>query len=125
MLNPLADLPPGVIGFEASGKLGTTDYEDVLLPAIQKAATDGEVRIVIVMPKFEGLTPGAIWQDLKMGVEHWRKWKRIALVTDVDWMARGVDWFGWMTPGEVKHFQLADRAAAIAWAAASDESPTT
>ena len=78
-----------------------------------------------MIPKFEGLTPGAIWQDLKIGVEHWRKCKRIALVTDVDWMRHGVDWFGWMTPGEVKHFQLADRAAAIAWAAASDESPTT
>jgi SpoIIAA-like len=25
--------------------------------------------------------------------------------------------FGWMTPGEVKHFPLADRDAAIAWAA--------
>jgi len=125
MLNPLTDLPPGVIGFEASGKLETTDYEDVLLPAIQKAAADGEVMIVIVMPKFDGLTPGAIWHDLKMGVEHWRKWKRIALVTDVDWMRHGVDWFGWMTPGEVKHFPMADRAAAIAWAAASDESPTT
>ena len=125
MLNPLADLPPGVIGFEASGKLHEEDYQDVLLPAIQKAAADGEVRIVIVMPKFEGLTPGAVWQDLKMGVEHWGKWKRIALVTDVDWMRHGVDWFGWMTPGDVKHFALADRAAAIAWAAASGESPTT
>jgi hypothetical protein len=25
--------------------------------------------------------------------------------------------FGWMTPGEMKHFPLADRAAAIAWLA--------
>ena len=30
-------------------------------------------------------------------------------VTDVDWMRHGVDWFGWMTPGEVKHFPLAER----------------
>jgi hypothetical protein len=28
--------------------------------------------------------------------------------------------FGWMTPGELKHFPLAERAAAIAWAAAAD-----
>jgi len=28
--------------------------------------------------------------------------------------------FGWMTPGEVKHFRSAERATAIAWAA--DES---
>ena len=121
MLNPIAELPPGVIGFEASGRIETDDYNNVLLPAIQKAAADGEVRIVIVMPKCEGLSGGALWQDLKMGVEHWGKWKRIAFVTDVDWMRHGVDWFGWMTPGEVKHFPLAERDAAIAWAAGTDK----
>jgi hypothetical protein len=115
MLNAIADLPPGVIGFEVSGKLQTEDYRDVLLPALQKAAANGEVRIVIVLPKFDGATGGAIWQDLKMGVEHWRAWKRIAVVTDVEWMIHGVDWFGWMTPGEVKRFPLAERAAAVAW----------
>jgi hypothetical protein len=117
MLDEMPDVPPGVIGFEVSGKLRTEDYRDVLLPALQNAAATGEVRIVIVMPKFEGASGGAMWQDLKMGVENWRAWKRIALVTDVEWMRHGVEWFGWMTPGEVKHFSLAERAEAIAWAA--------
>jgi hypothetical protein len=117
MLIPLSDLPAGVVGFEASGKLQEKDYIDVLQPALEAAVADGEVRIVFVMPAFEGLTPGAFWQDLKLGVDHWSKWKRIALVTDVDWMRHGVNWFGWMTPGEVRHFPLAERAEAIAWAA--------
>jgi enoyl-CoA hydratase/carnithine racemase len=117
MLNEVPDLPSGVIGFEVSGKLQTEDYRDILLPALQEAAANGEVRVVIVIPKFEGFSGGALWQDLKMGVEHWRAWKRIALVTDVEWMVHGTDWFGWMTPGEVKHFPLAERPAAIAWAA--------
>jgi hypothetical protein len=34
-----------------------------------------------------------------------------------DWMSRGIEWFGWMTPGEIKHFPLAERGAAITWAA--------
>jgi hypothetical protein len=117
MLNEMPDLPPGVIGFEASGKLRSEDYRDILLPALQRASADGEVRIVIVIPKFEGFSGGALWQDLRMGVEHWSAWKRIALVTDIDWMAHGTEWFGWMTPGEVKHFPLADRSAAVEWAA--------
>jgi SpoIIAA-like len=117
VLNEMTDLPPGVIGYEVSGKLRTEDYRDILLPALQKAAESGEVRIVIVMPEFEGFAGGALWQDLKMGIQHWGAWKRIALVTDVEWMARGTEWFGWMSPGEVKHFPLAKRADAIAWAA--------
>jgi hypothetical protein len=89
----------------------------VLLPALERAAAGGDVRFVIVMCDFDGLTGGALWQDLKMGVEHWRAWKKIALVSDVDWMNRGVEWFGWMTPGEIKHFPLASRDAAMTWAA--------
>jgi hypothetical protein len=117
MLNQIPGLPSGVIGFEASGKLTAEDYRDVLLPALQAGAEAGEVRVVIVIPEFEGFSGGALWQDLKMGVEHWRAWKRIALVTDVEWMIHGTQWFGWMTPGEVKHFPLAQRDDAIAWAA--------
>jgi stage II sporulation SpoAA-like protein len=117
MFTTIPDLPSGVIGFEASGKLEAEDYRDTLLPAVQAAAESGDVRIVIVMPKFEGFSGGALWQDLEMGVELWRAWKRIALVTDIEWMIHGTQWFGWMTPGEVKQFPLSERDAAITWAA--------
>ena len=117
MLEPIPDLPAGVIGFAVSGKLEAEDYRDVLLPALDEAASKGDIRILIQLPEFEGFSPGAIWQDLKMGVENWSKWKRIALVTDIEWMRNGVEWFGWMTPGEVKHFPVAERDAAIDWLA--------
>ena len=116
MMQELTDLPAGVIGFEATGKLRAEDYRDVLLPAIERAAS-GDLRIVIVISDFDGLTGGALWQDLKMGIEHMRGWKRIALVTDIEWMIHMTSMFGWMTPGEVEHFALAERDAAIAWAA--------
>jgi len=118
MLNAIPDLPAGVIGFEVSGKLETTDYSDILRPALDDAAEDGDIRLVIVMPKFDGLSTGAIWEDTKMGVTNWGAWKRAAFVTDVEWMSHAIHWLGWMSPGEVKHFPLAERDAAIAWAAA-------
>jgi hypothetical protein len=118
MMKELTDLPAGVIGFEASGKLRAEDYRDVLLPAIGRAAAEGDVRCLIGIGEFDGITGGALWQDLKMGVEHMGAWKRIALVTDIEWMRHMASMFGWMTPGEMKHFPLADRAAAITWLAA-------
>ena len=117
MLNAIADAPPSVIGFEVSGRVTAEDYRDVVLPALERASASGEVRFVVVIPEFHGMSGGALWQDLKMGVEHFRAWKRIALVTDVDWMRHGTEWFGWMTPGEVKHYPLDQRAEALAWAA--------
>jgi stage II sporulation SpoAA-like protein len=119
MITELTDLPAGVIGFETSGKLRAEDYRDVLLPAIEDAAKAGDVRLVIVISSFDGMTPSALWQDLKMGVEHLRAWKRTAVVTDIGWVTHTTAMFGWMTPGQTRHFPLAERDAAIAWAAES------
>jgi len=118
MIRILDDMPAGVIGFEASGKLAADDYRTVILPALVKAAESGEVRFLIVMRDFQGMSGGALWQDLKVGVEHLRAWKRIALVTDIEWMRHMTDLFGWMTPGETRSFSLAERDDAEAWVAA-------
>jgi hypothetical protein len=117
MIKLLSDMPAGVIGFEASGKLRAEDYRDVVLPALERAGQSGEVRFVIEMRDFDGMSGGALWQDLKMGVEHLRAWKRIALVTDIEWMTHLTDLFGWMTPGETKTFPLARRDEALKWVA--------
>ena len=117
MLTEIQDLPSGVIGFEASGKLAAKDYSDTLGPAVKRAADAGDIRLVIVIPTFDGIDPEAIWEDTKMGLTNWTAWKRVAFVTDIEWMANAMRWFGWMSPGQVKHFPLAERQAAIAWAA--------
>jgi hypothetical protein len=118
VIKELSDLPAGVVGFEATGTLRAEDYRDVVIPALEHASASGEVRFVVVIPEFHGMSGGALWQDLKMGLEHFRAWKRIALVTDIEWMNVMTSLFGWMTPGDVRHFPLAQRDEAIAWAAA-------
>ena len=115
MIVALEGLPEGVIGFEASGKIASEDYRDVVLPALEQAARSGDVRFLIVMRSFGGISGGALWQDLKLGIEHLRSWKRIALVTDIGWMSHATDLFGWMTPGETRTFSLAEQDQAISW----------
>jgi hypothetical protein len=117
VIEELGDLPSGVIGFQVAGTVRAEDYRDVILPALERAAASGEVRFVVVIPEFHGMSGGALWQDLKVGIEHLRAWKRIALVTDIEWMHHMTTMFGWMTPGEVRHFTLSQRDEAIAWAA--------
>jgi SpoIIAA-like len=117
MIITLDGLPAGVIGFEATGKIAAEDYRDVILPALEQAARTGDIRFLIVMRDFDGISGGAIWQDLKIGIEHLRSWKRIALVTDIQWMTHATDLFGWMTPGETKTFALDQQDQAIQWVA--------
>jgi hypothetical protein len=115
MIGKLDGLPEGVVGFEASGRIEAEDYRDVVLPALEEAARTGDIRFLIVMRDFDGISGGALWQDLKIGIEHLRSWKRIALVTDIGWMTHATDLFGWMTPGETKTFALDQQIEAIEW----------
>ena len=115
MIKQLSELPAGVIGFEVTGTVTAEDFRDVVLPAVETAARSGDVRFMIVIPEFHGMTPGALWQDLRVGMENFRKWKRIALITDIEWMHHMTTLFGWMTPGDVKTFPMSQREQAIAW----------
>ena len=117
MITTLEGMPEGVIGFEVSGKIAAEDYRDVVLPAIERAAAAGDIRFLIVMRSFDGMSGGALWEDLKIGFEHLRSWKRIALVTDIAWVKHATDLFGWMTPGETKTFPLDRLDEAVAWVA--------
>jgi hypothetical protein len=72
VIEELSDLPPGVIGFEVTGTLNAENYRDVVIPALERAAASGEVRFVIVIPEFRGMSGGALRQDLKVGIEHLR-----------------------------------------------------
>jgi len=114
-------MPDGVLGIEAAGKLSSQDYTQVLAPALAAATKDGgKIRIVLIFRgEFDGMEPGAVWQDFKMGIHDWNAWERIALVTDHAWMRDGLRMFAWAVPGEVKVFRADEKADAVAWAAAT------
>ncbi|MFN8104309.1 MAG: STAS/SEC14 domain-containing protein [Acidimicrobiia bacterium] len=121
MLEPLVDLPDGVIGFEAVGEIHSADYDTTLRPAVEAASTAG-VRLVYVLgDRFEGYSSGATWEDAKLGLGHLKDWKRTALVSDVEWIEHFASMFGWMMPGKFRLFPLAELPEAIAWAGADDD----
>jgi hypothetical protein len=105
MIERIDDMPPGTIGFRASGKLSREDYRDVLEPVLREAAESGAIRMVFQLTDFKGLEPAAWYQDIKtglgLGVGHHSAWKRSAIVTDVEWVGKAFELFAWVTPGEV------------------------
>ncbi len=58
MITRMEGLPSGVIGFEADGKIRAEDYRDVVLPALEQAAKDGEVRFLADGPSGPKGFPG-------------------------------------------------------------------
>jgi hypothetical protein len=124
MIERIDEMPAGTIGLRAAGKLSKEDYVEVLEPALREGVDSGELRLVFVLADFDGLEHGAWLEDMKTGLQAWVRdhsaWKRFALVTDVEWVAKAMRMFAWLTPGEAKVFPLAEEAAAKNWAAASD-----
>lgn len=117
MIKLIDGLPDNVIGARAVGKIESSDYDTVLDPAVKAAAAGGDkLRFLYVLgDDFDGYSAGAMWQDTKIGLEHWSKWERIAVVTDNDAYEDGIKIFGWMVPGEIKVFDNEEFEAAKAW----------
>ena len=121
MVERIEDMPAGTIGFRAGGKVTRDDYRQLLEPALRKEVESGEVRMLYVVDVDFEMDGGAVFEDAKTGLQlgagHLSAWKRTAVVTDVDWVARAIRLFAWMAPGEVKVWGLDGLAEAREWVA--------
>jgi hypothetical protein len=122
MIERLAGMPPGTVGFRAGGEIEREDYEKVLVPELRRALErGGGLRTLYVIEDLDEIEPGALWADAKLGfdlgVRHHEAWVRSAIVTDIEWMARATKLFAWMIPGEARVFPLAELDQAKAWVA--------
>ena len=92
-------MPPGTLGFRATGEITREDYADVLVSELHSA----------------------LWTDSKLGfdlaVRHHDQWERSAIVTDIAWMAQATKLFAWMIPGEARVFPRTELDQAKAWVA--------
>ena len=114
-------MPPGTLGFRATGHIARADYDQVLTPELNRALETGELRTLYLIEDLDEVAPGALWADSKLGIDlafgHHKAWVRSAIVTDIDWMARAVALFAWMIPGEARVFPVAQLEAGKAWVA--------
>jgi hypothetical protein len=121
MIELLPDVPEGVIGIRVSGRLRGDELREVR-PAIEELLKTGEIRIVeVIEPDYEGFGPGGLVEDIKLGLgtvlPHHSAFKRIAVVSDKEWVAHTLHALAWMVPGELAVFGLDELERAKEWAA--------
>jgi hypothetical protein len=123
MLERLANLPSGIDGLKALGKLSRADYDAAFLPLLRAAYRDGRrIKLLYELgPEFDGLTPGAVWEDLRLGLPFLRLFGGVALVSDHA-LARDVTrLMGLLMPCPLRIFHWAERESAVAWLASLRE----
>ncbi len=121
MIELLADMPKGVTGVRVSGRLGGDELRE-LKPTIDDMLHTDEIRIVeIIGPDYEGFGPGGLFEDLKLAFgtvwPHHSAFKRIAVVSDKEWVALTLHAVAWLIPGELAVFKLGELERAKEWAA--------
>ena len=105
MIEALTGFPDNVVAFACRGHVSRKDYDDVLVPVVEQA----------LQADFSGIDPTAVWEDFKVGMEHILRWERVAVVTDVEWIANTMRAFSFLMPAQVRVFASAQAADARDW----------
>ena len=117
MIENIEGFPDHVVALSAKGQVTKKDYEQLVIPKVETALKrHDKIRLYFELgSQFSGIDPGAVWEDLKVGVEHLTRWERMAVVTDVDWIRHMVNVFRFLMPGQMRVFATAQTSEARAW----------
>ncbi len=100
-----------------TGKLTKESYER-LVPAVDGQIKQyGKLHILFVMQDFHGWTAGAMWEDLKFDLKHWKDIERLAIVGEKKWEQGMASFCKPFTKAQIRYFDIAQIEDARKWVA--------
>jgi SpoIIAA-like len=117
MIKILEGFPDNVVATSATGHVTREDYDAVLIPHVEiTAERHSRIRRYYEISKeFAGMEAGAIWEDFMIAAEYWMQLDRVAVLTDVAWIAREVNALRLLMPFQMHVYQLSERDRARIW----------
>jgi SpoIIAA-like len=124
MLSPIADMPPGTLGFEARGEVDDDDWEETVEPILrQESAAGRKVRLLYLIGPQAGEVEGdAVEAGTEFRARHLDLFERVAVVSDEGWTRPALRVLSVLLPGKVRGFAVSDLAEAKRWVAEPDGS---
>lgn len=109
--------PANVAAFRALGEVTKKDYEEVVVPAVEKLVnTNDELNFLLELDTdLSNYTMGAWFEDVMLGLKNLGKWHRAAIVTDSDKIINFTNAFSYIAPGEYKGFKKEELDVALLW----------
>jgi hypothetical protein len=125
MIERLKDLPPGIDGVRGIGTISKEDYDKVFVPLLEEARREGRrLRFLYQLgPEFQDFTPGASWEDARLGLQSIRLFDGCAIVTDLGWIRQLARLSGFLMPCPVRVFGSQERDKAVNWLVSLPEGP--
>lgn len=108
-----------VLKVTVSGRLHRQDY-DRLVPRMEDLiGRYGKVRIVMEMEDFHGWSLGALWDDIKFDLHHYRDIERLAMVGSKRWQKGMATVCKPFTKAKVRYFEHGQEEQALQWVRAA------
>jgi hypothetical protein len=104
-----------LLAVHVSGKLEKADYEHFVPEFERLVRQHGKLRILFDMTEFHGWTVGALWEDTKFAMHHFRDIDRLAVVGEKKWQAGMATFCKPFTKATIQYYDHADAAEARKW----------
>ncbi len=119
MLQRIADMPAGTLGFEIVGEVDDDDWEETVEPVLRKEMADGrKLRLLyLIGARAHEVEGDAMGKDASFRARHASSYERVAVVSDEDWLRPALATLSFLLPGKAKGFKVADLEAAKGWLA--------
>lgn len=112
-----------ILAVKLSGKLSKEDYETFVPEVESLIKSHGKIRILLQMHDFHGWTVGALWEDIKFDMKHFKDIERLAMVGDRKWEAGMAAFCKPFTTATVRYFDESEMEAARSWIEEGSASP--
>jgi hypothetical protein len=104
-----------VLEVRVSGKLAKEDFE-CLVPEFERLVDEhGKIRVLFEMVDFHGWSGGALWEDLKFEVKHFKDIERLAMVGDRVWEKTMAVFCKPFTTAQIRYFDRVEIDQARDW----------
>lgn len=117
MITVLTSAPSNVAAFRATGEVTKADYDNVVIPAVDALVKkqDAINFLLVVDTAMSNFSIGALLKDLGIGLKHFTKWRKMAIVSEQAGVIKFTDFFSYIAPGEAKGFTHAELEEAKQW----------
>ena len=87
MIERIHGLPDGIDGVRCEGKLTREDYDAVVVPLLDAVEREHRgLRCLVEIDGFDGITPDAAFEDIRLGWQAMGSFEGCAVLTDIAWV---------------------------------------
>jgi hypothetical protein len=117
MLELMTESERDVLAIRARGLLTVDDYQDVLIPHLEKALeTSDRIRVLFLMDEtFRDWDARTAWLNTRLDIRHRRHFDKVAIVGAPAWEAWCAKLADLLIAGEIKTFTRGELSTAWTW----------